>query len=272
MESFIMFVQANNISYRSLFLIEEPEYLNLTDKLDVFQYLSRDFIITTRNGSSTFNSEMLKKSSNVIFEYLQNNQKLEFYLDIYDKTNVLEKFAKLYQGEKVYFNEEDLPACQKITKLLNIINCPYYMKPKELRKQFSILWSNNTDNDDNLLDLCEGVIINKNIFPKFLSNSLSHSFTITTKKNTYKCTICGVCSSQIIYSLIVKNPKIDNFFFDFDDEFDEFQPICDLFNFQKVNMTMNTVNSIKEIATLLKIDVILCDVNKYIKKYECLFK
>ena len=241
----------------------------LSKSLDfpIFKLMPKTFTISTKNSSNNFNIELLKDSSPVISDYIQENPRNNtYFLNINDEENVLQKFADLYQGMSIIFNEDELPTSQRITKLLQIKNCPNYLKPESLRcSEYDLagntIYSSNTD-------LNSGVEINKIWFEKYLENEEIQTFTITTNKREYKCNIFGIYSSNLIREILEKNEKIKNFVYDFKDEFEEFQLICDLFNFKRINITNKNMESLKKIAYDLKIELIIEKVENYIENYQ----
>lgn len=107
---------------KALYLLDEK------CKFDPFKYLSYDFIITTNNNSSSFNTDMLIHTSHVISEFINDNpHHLQYHLNIDDDLNVLGKFEKLYRGESIVFEEDELPTCYQITNMLNIFCLPRYL-------------------------------------------------------------------------------------------------------------------------------------------------
>lgn len=233
--------------------------LSKSSNFHIFEYIPRQFVITTKNGSSAFNIELLKDSSPVISDFIKEHPKdLHYFLNINDEENVLNKFEKLYQGKKVKFNEDDIPTSQKITKLLQIKNCPNNLKLESLHSYEcgSII---NYDN---------GVAIDKTSFLEFLQNEDLQTFSIVTNKKEYKCNVFGIYSSNVICKMLTKNSNIKQYLFNFVDENDEFQLICDLFNFKHVEMTNKNIRSLKYIAEKLQIDIILDQLNDFNKKYE----
>ena len=218
------------------------------------------FIIHTKNGSSNFNIELLKDTSLTISEFNEENPTFfEYHLNIYDNRNVLNKFERMYQGKTVFFDEEDIPIAKQITKSLKITRCPNSILQKVQSIEFF---------DDERVDLTTGIVMDKQSFNDFLKNESLRTFIIKTNKNEYKCNFFGVFSSKIIHEILTKDHSINEYVYDFDDEFDEFQSVCDIFNFQKVDITANNMNSLKEIAEDLSIEIILNKIDKFIDKYE----
>ena len=227
-------------------------------------FIPRTFTITTNTGSDKFNTLFIGDKSSIIADFLvENPENMEYHLDIDDKDNVLGKFEQIYQGEFVIFDEDELPISQKITKLLNIIECPNFMKPESLKRPEGG-WCGPYNQRQNEF----GVEINYLDLSIYLQRTAPRSFIIVTNKKEYECNIFGVYSSGIIREHFAKNPTSYKYVYNFDDDFNEFQAICDIFNFKNVILTRNNIESIKEIAEVLQITVILNDVENYIKYTE----
>ena len=135
------------------------------------------------------------------------------------------------------------------------------MKPESMK-------SPETLYNNYIQDNCLGVEIDSLSFDQYLQCNAPRSFTITTKKKEYKCNIFGVYSSTVINRILTEDPTTNMYVYKYDDEFNEFQLICDLFNFKQVTLTKNSMNSIKEIAEDLQIEVIMDDINNYINSIE----
>lgn len=103
---------------------------------------------------------------------------------------------------------------------------------------------------------------------QFFNNKKFQRFTILTKKNKYKCNIFGVCSSEVILNELVKYPRKEEFFYDINDDFDEFQLICNIFNFQYIEITNSNMYSLKEISEDLQIKFISEGIEKFINDSE----
>lgn len=250
--------QATSNNPQTLFLLSNSYNFNF------FLFSPRLFTITTNSGSCKFNTYLLKDTSTVISKFLSENpNNLQYHLDIIDESNVLGKFEKLYQGEYVIFDEDELPVSKKITELLNIVECPNFMKPESLKREESRYFGFNANMVNSL-----GVEISIGLFHKFLQNEVPQTFLIKTKKKTYYCNVFGVYCSEIIRKVLLEDPTIEEYVYNYDDEFDEFKPICDFFNMKKVDLTKNNMESIKEIAEDLQIKLILKDVNDFINASE----
>lgn len=102
---------------------------------------------------------------------------MEYHLDIDDKDNVLGKFEQIFQGEFVIFDEDELPISQKITKLLNIIECPNFMKQESLKRPEGG-WGGPYNQRQNEF----GVEINYLDLSIYLQRTVPRSFIIVTNK------------------------------------------------------------------------------------------
>ena len=101
----------------------------------------------------------------------------------------------------------------------------------------------------------------------FLSKS-SKSFQISTHKQDYFCDINGVCSSKVISDFIIANPNTNLFNYDYDDEMNMFEKICEFFNFNQISITGDDLEYLQKIAEDLKIDVISKKINQIYKNQE----
>ena len=201
----------------------------------ILDLLPRHFTITTKNSSNKFNIDVLSETSNVIKLLYQENPNIkQYHIDIQDDKNVLEKFSKLYQGEYVQFNKDDAMISQTIAEKL-LIDIDFFQ-----RKTFYFnIYISSVNN--------------------YIKNTKHCLFTIQTKRNEYKCNIFGILSSTVIREILLKESEIrqNSYFYDFDDEENEFQFICDIFNFKYVQLTNLNVDKIKEIAEDLGIDFLI---------------
>ncbi|KAK8872159.1 hypothetical protein M9Y10_007921 [Tritrichomonas musculus] len=238
----------------SLFLLN-PKY-----KINFFELMPKTFIISTNNSSGKFNIELLKDTSLLILhEFSRDQHKSQYYLNTNDDKNVLGKLEQLYQGKLVSFDKSEIPIYNEIKNILMIKNLP------------NLDNSNNATNFNYIKNPLNASIlsleITKNNFFNFLKN-LPKNFTIITNRKEYRCNAFGVLSSKVISDAIHKEPTLNEYVYNHDDEFDEFQSICDLFNFETVKVTTNNMNSLKEIAEDLQIESILCDIDNMISEFE----
>ena len=232
--------------------------------INALKFIPRLFKLSTNNGSCQFNIQILKDTSSVISNFIEENPNVnEYHIDVDDNYNVLGKFEKLYLGDNIVFKEDELPISKKITGLLNIICLPNYMKPENLKSEETI---------NSQLGLEEGVGINQNSLENFLRQKSHQTFKIITNNKEYNCNYFGVFSSAIIFELFKKDPKLNQFKFDFDDESDDFQQICNYFNFESIKIKSNNMDILKEMAEDLKIDRILPLIDNFIDKYETFSK
>lgn len=222
---------------------------DLVNESSFFENMPKTFTISTNNGSCNFNVEMLRDSSETIKERLLNNPtNLEFHLDIDDENNVLKKFEQLYQGKIINIPNDDVSTYSQIKDILNIDNIP------------NLSLSNYFNTNDVTLD--------KVVFYNYLQKNASKSFYIVTKKKRYSCTSFGILSSKVIRDIISENPSENIYQYDIEDEFNEFQDICDLFNFKDVTITPNNMDILKEVFEDLQIDFLSQKINDYIESYE----
>ncbi|KAK8836079.1 hypothetical protein M9Y10_040035 [Tritrichomonas musculus] len=262
MSNFISFIeeQKNRIgviikkSSQTLYLLD-PSF-----QFHIFEYMPKTFTITTNYGSSNFNIEMLSDTSPVISDFIsQNPQTFHYHLDINDNSNILSKFEQLYQGKLVCFTDSELPMASQITSSLDITCCPNFL-------QNVSFFLDEKESSENY------VKIDMESFNDFLENYPLKTFTIITNKNTYKCNKYGVYSSSVIREYLSKNQSSSEYIYNYDDEFSEFQLICDLFNFQKVTLTVNNMNSLKEISDHLQIESISKKISNFIEKYDKIYE
>lgn len=94
------------------------------------------------------------------------------------------------------------------------------------------------------------------------------SFTISTNNHEYKCNKLGIKSSFVIKDQLEKDPHLNSYHFNFDDEFGIFQQICNFFNFQSIEINTDNMHAIKEIANDLQINCIIDEISNIIKSYE----
>lgn len=236
-------------------------YINLYDnKFNILEYLPRFFTITTNNGSGLFNYDLLKKTSSVITEFAKENPTvMEYHIDIDDNANILGKIVQLYQGYKIIFLEDELPICKKITSALNIIEIPNYMKPESLK---------NREYGNSDLDLKAGVGISIKHLKHFINRDCYQTFKIITNKKEYNCNYFGIFYSNIIRNIIISDPTINQYKYDFDDENNEFQQICDFFNFKNIEITTQNMFALRDIADDLEIESILPKIDEYLNYNE----
>ncbi|KAK8838502.1 hypothetical protein M9Y10_033130 [Tritrichomonas musculus] len=251
----------NHSSSQNLFLLSDES------EFPLFEIIPKQFTISTKDGESHFNLELLINTSPVISDHIEANpNELQYHLNISDEENVLGKFEQLYLGKTVIFDEDELPISQRITKILQIKNCPNYLKPESLRYNNEI--DSNGNYSSNNSDLNSGVEIYPKWFINFLQKEELQTFTIKTKRKEYKCNIFGIYASNIISQILEKDSTTSEYFYDFEDEFDEFQLICNLFNFKNVDITNDNMDVLKEMAESLQITYITKQIDNFINKYE----
>lgn len=203
---------------------------------------------------------MLVKASPMIKEFHQNNPTtLQYHLDINDSTNILQKFELLFQGKTIDIDKGEYPIFLQIIEMLNLQDC------------FNI--SNNPFSDTNHSK--KKYCLSMTLFKNYLNSEDHKIFKIKTNKKTYICNKIGIFSSSVLADLITKDPNLDHYEYDYyddvdddDDEIDNFQIICDFFNFEKISISQKSANYIKEIAEDLKINYIIEYVDKIITKKD----
>ena len=152
----------------------------------------------------------------------------------------------MYKCEEVTFNDKEYMDLIKISNELEIVQGQNFYKYHFPSNKKEINFG-----------------IDLSTFTEYLQIEAPQTFTIKTNKKEYKCNIFGIYSSKKISSLLSNDPKIDCFVYDFDDELDEFQLICDLFNFKEIKITSNNMNSLHE-----KITKFVDKINEFVEDYE----
>lgn len=252
------------------FHFSESNSVNLRSKSFLFHILKcipRIFKITTNNGYYNFNIEILKDTSSTVAQYIKDypNQQ-QYHLNINDERIILRKIELMYQGESILFEKDDYPTLKTILDQLQILRFP--RNQLENIDEVSLI-----DFDNQTSDLFSSrIIISIQDFNHYLKETAPKNFIITTNKSSYQCNIFGVFASKKIGDFISKNPTSLHYFFDFSDESNEFQLICDIFNFKSIKITPKNVYILNELAEELQIDEILNDVRKYIEDGEIVFK
>lgn len=238
---------------------QAPNFFYYPKIFPIYEFMPKLFSISTNNCVCHFNLRMLKEIIPVISKYVQDHPNENCYhLNINDDSNILFKFEQLFQGQTVIFDEIDFPISVLITKSLQITNCPNYLKPESLK----------TQKDDQNISPQSGVEIDHQKFIEYLKRTEFQTFTIKTHRKEYKCNIYGIYSSKVIRQKLEEDPTLIIFEFDYEDENYEFQSICDLFNFQCVNLKSESMYSIKELAERLQINCIIKQIDDFINKYE----
>ena len=258
-----MFLQQNadyipNIGFvpmdlKKLYKLKQSES-NLISLLEcdfkfIFENMPKEFIISTNTGSYKFNTDILKSSSSVISRFLKNNPtNYRYHLDINDECNVLSKIEQLLRGESIFLLDEEISTFKQIISNLQFWNFSFSVQTLSYLKH--------------------AYTMNFRSFEVFLQKYKLKHFTISTKNNEYKCSIFGVLSSKVICEYMNKNPTKNDYFYEIDDEFNEFQKICDLFNFKKVQITPDDMNCLRNISEELRIECIYDKIDKYTETYD----
>lgn len=212
--------------------------------------LPKDLTITTKYSSFSFNKDMMANTSSVIEKLIQsNNDEIKFETNIDDKYNTMQKLEQLYQLKTVAFSENDLPILKQIISVLNL-------------KDFPSIFDNPISKNEKSDDLIRFKIscYQNSIFSYF--QSLPNNFIINTKKGEYLCNEVGAKSAKIFSEMLPKQ-----YTYDFDDENNTFQYICDYFNFRSIVITPRNVQSLKKIAQDLKINCLSEKIDEFYNNY-----
>ncbi|KAK8865454.1 hypothetical protein M9Y10_011002 [Tritrichomonas musculus] len=102
----------------------------------------------------------------------------------------------------------------------------------------------------------------------FLRDNDFNTFTIRTNKNTYKCNLFCVYLSNVVRAKLEEDPNNKHFFYNFKDEFNEFQLMCDLFNLKSIKITRNEIDSLTEIVDDLQIECLSNDIDNFNRDIE----
>ena len=89
-----------------------------------------------------------------------------YHISIDDDRNVLKKFELLYQGEKVFFEKEDLKASKEIARILEIKCFPNYLMPKSFKNPYSNFRG----------ELEDGIQVNPFGFFEFMKEKMDKNF------------------------------------------------------------------------------------------------
>ncbi|KAK8858167.1 hypothetical protein M9Y10_013268 [Tritrichomonas musculus] len=163
----------------------------------------------------------------------------------------------MYQGDSVSYDIKDLYIVRQITSALNIISCPAFMQPERLLTSSFSIQPKNT------------VQIDKKSLGSFLRTKIPLSFTIIANGKEYKCNKYGIYSSKLLSSLLEKDPNLNEYVYNSEDENDfEFQMIVDFFNFGQILITVDNMNSLSKFSEDLQITIIQNDLNEFINSYD----
>lgn len=173
-------------SYHSFYNNNKPKLFPQNRKclLNTLQLMQKKFVIATSNGSSKFNTEILKLSSPEIFHFLQNNSNnSQYYLNCADDKNVLGKLEQLYQGKPVIIEKSEIKLFQQITQMLQI----------KINSKTGLCLENYDSSIKAIID-CES------LFNIIYSNK---SFTIKTDNKEYQCNPFGINLSATIREFLL---------------------------------------------------------------------
>ncbi|KAK8841335.1 hypothetical protein M9Y10_026948 [Tritrichomonas musculus] len=218
----------------------KTNYLSLLDPsnlLNLFKKIPRTFEISTNNQYFYFNKQVIAEISFTIREFLSEHPDANQYkLEIEDNTG-LKKIEEICQGNITFFSKEELINCQDMANVLEIQNCPEYLRMQGLERHMK-----------------KGVVINPDCESFFLEQP--GTFIVSTRQNIYECNLFGICSSKVLQDFITTNPDSEKYVYDYNDEYNEFQQICDFFNFGQISITTANLDFLKEISEDLQIDII----------------
>ncbi|KAK8839179.1 hypothetical protein M9Y10_032106 [Tritrichomonas musculus] len=166
----------------------------------------------------------------------------------------MRKVEQLYNGEQVSFSMSDLLILNKIISALKLKCFPNFIT--------------NFDKSCNFNDFGRYTLfIDKNSFIKFLQTVIPKEFSITTKKSEYKCNFYGVASSNTIFNQIKENANVNKYIYDFEDENNEFQLVCDFFNYNSIIIQPQNFQLLKKISQDLQIVCLSELIDKLVNDY-----
>ncbi|KAK8840053.1 hypothetical protein M9Y10_030986 [Tritrichomonas musculus] len=132
------------------------------------------------------------------------------------------KLSEIFNFEKVAFKQNELDTLNYIS--LSLTKCSDFMQFPKLN------YDNKISN--------HFVEIDTNSLNTIIKQPMHQKFIISTKNREYRCNIFGILSSVILRDLLVSNQTPNRYEYDFEDKFNEFQQICDLFNFKIVKISV----------------------------------
>ena len=263
MRTFFIFKEIMNVQSVK-FVSENENSANIANginllylQFNVFDFLPKNFTIFNLTNKKTylFNDQMLKNTSSVISQFIENNIKktikMQFQISIEDYNNVMGKVEHLYIGEKIEFSKNDLLVLRNIIKQLNL-NC----FPSSI---------DGISEETNIIKELK-LVIDKNSMINFLQCKIPNSFIITTNKTNYKCNCIGINSSNIL-NKIGNNNQL-NYKYNFHDSNYDFTIISNFFNFKTININFGNVKILKKISTDLQIKCLLKEIDSVINTYE----
>lgn len=222
-----------------------------------FDFLPRLFTIKTNNASYKFNVDLLKDASRTISKQLEADpNNLEYQLEFKDDKFTMKKFEDIFRGLSATFEFDELLPARQIVQQLNIDNCPVFFK------------ANLTNNFYTIPSQIE-IEIERLSLLTFLSTNFQKTFTIKTAKKDFQCIEIGALSSKVIRDLKMEDPSLNEYTYNFDDEGNnDFELICNLFNFEKINITIMNMDSLKTFSEELQIEPIINSIDTFINSYE----
>lgn len=241
-------------------------FFSLYDDLpDLIKVFPQNFEISTNNGRYKFNKDLIKSTIPIIKDALVTETDLkEYHFDINDEQNVMQKFEKLFKGESVEFVKSEEETIKQITSYFdrNLFPIPMY-SGKKLSIYYLSVYENPEFPEKMKIQMELDFLFNRILQP-FFSNS-QKTYKIKTNQNEYMCDTCGISSSKKILEYIKLHPTSNEFYFDFDEQNNELAPIISFFNWDKLQVTANTMNSILDISEQLQITTLIDQVKHFIK-------
>ena len=188
---------------------------------------------------------------------------------------IFSKIIDLLNCKKVYLSIKEYPLFHNMVKELAFYSLLQFLENAEsrgirgpsavLEPFFGITNNDGIDEAGNVTSC--NVIMN----PLSLIDCLQSqpkNFSIVTKKRSYQCNKIAAAVSEVIMNSIQKDNTIESYFYDFLDENDEFQIICDFLNFQSIQITSENLNLLSKFASDLKFEMLLKIVTKINDMYS----
>ncbi|KAK8839026.1 hypothetical protein M9Y10_032492 [Tritrichomonas musculus] len=224
--------------------------LNSKYNINFLQVVPKKFSLIAGSSHFYFNIDILKDTSQIITNFsFQNSDSFEL-LSSRVSHSVLSKFEQLYQGKSISISKDEIKSYCFLKNQLKI-DCIPILSKDDFKSTNKIY-----------------IQMEKNSFFNYLKQKSLRTFTITTNKAEYKCNVFGILTSHVLLAYVNNYPDEDSFYFDYDDENNEFQQICNLFNFENVKITENNMFSLKDIASELHIQCILKDIDTNVNKID----
>lgn len=234
-------------------LLKNKSFFSTLNLLDAgFEYLPRDFTISTNNGNYLFNTQILQLISPAISKQLRENPTLrEFHIDVNDPLNITKKFEDILRLSKVNVSKSDLSVLNEIAFHLALQEFPFY-------KDFDITITHiNVQIDMDSLKDC-------------LRNRTQNPIKILSNNRQYNCNPIGIYSSNLLKEILQKDPTIQKLQYDLD-EGEDFSIIQNLFNYQVVQIDANNIEFIEKMCDRLQIECIRDKIEQFTQIYNHTF-